>query len=41
MDQAPAIFLWKQPDIYGLSKRVQGFKPNGNERIRAAGMTLA
>jgi peptide/nickel transport system substrate-binding protein len=40
MDGAPAIFLWKEPSIYGLSKRVQNFTPTGDERIRLAGMTL-
>jgi peptide/nickel transport system substrate-binding protein len=33
MDQAPAIFLWKQPELYAISKKVQGFKPNGTERF--------
>lgn len=41
MDQAPAIFLWYQPDIYGINKRVQNFNPTGDERIRVAEMTLA
>ena len=41
MDQAPAIFLWKEPDIYALNERVQNFNPTGDERIRLAGMTLA
>jgi peptide/nickel transport system substrate-binding protein len=41
MEQAPAIFLWKEPDIYGLNERVQNFNPTGDERIRLAGMTLA
>jgi peptide/nickel transport system substrate-binding protein len=41
MEQAPAIFLWKEPDIYALNERVQNFQPTGDERIRVAGMTLA
>jgi peptide/nickel transport system substrate-binding protein len=41
MEDAPAIFLWFQPDIYGINKRVQNFAPNGDERIRVAGITLA
>ena len=41
MEEAPAIFLWFQPDIYGINKRVQNFAPNGDERIRVAGITLA
>jgi ABC-type transport system substrate-binding protein len=40
-DQAPMLFLWKQPEIYGASKRLQGFKPTGDERIRIARMTIA
>jgi peptide/nickel transport system substrate-binding protein len=40
MDQAPMLFLWKQPDIYAASKRVQRFKPNGDERIRAWQISL-
>jgi peptide/nickel transport system substrate-binding protein len=41
MDGAPAIFLWKEPDIYGVSKRVQNFAPTGDERIRVAPLSLA
>jgi len=41
MDEAPAIFLWYEPDIYGLKRRVQNFNPTGDERIRLAGLTLA
>jgi hypothetical protein len=41
MDAAPAIFLWYEPDIYGLNRRVQGFAPTGDERIRLAGLSLA
>lgn len=41
MEEAPAIFLWYQPDIYGIDTRVQGFTPNGDERIRVAGMSLS
>jgi peptide/nickel transport system substrate-binding protein len=41
MEEAPAIFLWYQPDIYGINTRVQNFTPNGDERIRVAGMTLS
>jgi peptide/nickel transport system substrate-binding protein len=40
MEGAPAIFLWKEPDIYALNERVQNFNPTGDERIRLAGMTL-
>jgi peptide/nickel transport system substrate-binding protein len=40
MEGAPAIFLWKEPDIYALNKRVQNFEPTGDERIRLAPMTL-
>ncbi len=41
MDAAPAIFLWYEPDIYGVNRRVQGFAPTGDERIRLAGLSLA
>jgi peptide/nickel transport system substrate-binding protein len=41
MEEAPAIFLWYQPDIYGINTRVQNFNPTGDERIRVAEMTLA
>jgi peptide/nickel transport system substrate-binding protein len=41
MEEAPAIFLWYQPDIYGIDTRVQNFNPTGDERIRVAEMTLA
>src|SRR6266540_1236899 len=41
MDQAPMLFLWKQPEIYGASKKLQGFKPVGDERLRVAEMSLA
>ena len=41
MDDAPALFLWYEPDIYGINRRVQNFAPTGDERIRLAGLTLA
>ena len=41
MDQAPALFLWKQPELYALSKRVQNFKPNGTERFLLNELTLS
>jgi peptide/nickel transport system substrate-binding protein len=41
MDQAPMLFLWKQPEIYGLSKKVQGFTPNGTERFNLAPVSLS
>ena len=41
MEDAPAIFLWYEPDIYGVNRRVQGFAPTGDERIRLAGLSLA
>jgi peptide/nickel transport system substrate-binding protein len=34
MDQAPMLFLWKQPEIYGISKKLQGLNPQGDERTR-------
>ncbi|MDF3040170.1 MAG: extracellular solute-binding protein family 5 [Thermomicrobiales bacterium] len=40
-EDAPAIFLWYEPDIYGVNRRVQGFAPTGDERIRLAGLSLA
>ena len=40
MDDAPAIFLWYEPDIYGINRRVQNFAPTGDERIRLASLTL-
>ncbi|MCC6177315.1 MAG: ABC transporter substrate-binding protein [Chloroflexi bacterium] len=39
-EQAPMLFLWKQPEIYGASRKLQGFTPTGDERIRVARMTL-
>jgi peptide/nickel transport system substrate-binding protein len=41
MDQAPALFLWKQPELYALSKRVQNFKPNGTERFLLNEVTVS
>jgi peptide/nickel transport system substrate-binding protein len=41
MDAAPALFLWYEPDIYGVNRRVQGFAPTGDERIRLAGISLS
>jgi len=32
-EQAPAIFLWVPQDIYGVSKRLKGFKPSPDSRI--------
>lgn len=32
-EQAPFIFLYQQHDVYGVSKRVQGFVPNPDESI--------
>jgi peptide/nickel transport system substrate-binding protein len=40
-DQAPMLFLWKQPEVYGISKKLQGFTPTGDERIRVARMALS
>jgi peptide/nickel transport system substrate-binding protein len=40
-DDAPALFLWYEPKIYGLNKRVQGFSPTGDEHLRFAGVSLA
>lgn len=40
-DQAPMLFLWKQPDITGATKRVQNYKPTGDERIRIWELTLS
>jgi peptide/nickel transport system substrate-binding protein len=41
MDDAPALFLWFEPKIYGLNQRVQNFNPTGDEHIRLAEITLA
>jgi peptide/nickel transport system substrate-binding protein len=41
MEDAPALFLWYEPKIYGLHERVQNFAPTGDERIRVVGLTLA
>jgi peptide/nickel transport system substrate-binding protein len=40
MDQAPMLFLWKQPEIYGLSRKVRGFAPNGTERFNLAAVSI-
>ena len=32
-DQAPWIFLWLPQDIYGVSKRIAGWKPQADSRI--------
>jgi peptide/nickel transport system substrate-binding protein len=41
MEDAPALFLWYEPKIYGLNTRVQGFAPTGDEHLRFAEVTLA
>ncbi len=41
MEDAPALFLWYEPKIYGLNSRVQGFAPTGDEHLRFAEVTLA
>lgn len=34
MEEAPWIFLWRQPEIYGISSKLKGFDPQGDERVR-------
>ena len=41
MEDAPGLFLWYEPKIYGLNTRVQGFAPTGDEHLRFAEVTLA
>ena len=41
MKDVPALFLWYEPKIYGLNRRVQTFAPTGDEHIRHAEITLA
>jgi peptide/nickel transport system substrate-binding protein len=41
MEDAPALFLWYEPKIYGLNTRVQGFAPTGDEHLRFAEVTQA
>jgi ABC-type transport system substrate-binding protein len=39
-EEAPMLFLWRQPEIYGLSKKVHGFSPNGTERFNLGAVSL-
>lgn len=32
-DQAPWIFLWLPQDIYGVSRRIAGWRPQADSRI--------
>jgi peptide/nickel transport system substrate-binding protein len=41
MDQAPMLFLWKQPELYAVNKKIRGFKPNGTERFMLNEISLA
>lgn len=40
VEDAPWVFLWRQPEIYGVSKRLSGFDPQGDERIRVFQLSL-
>jgi peptide/nickel transport system substrate-binding protein len=40
-EQAPMLFLWKQPELYAINKKVQGFKPNGTERFMLNTVSVA
>jgi len=32
-NDAPWVFLWLPQDVYGVSKRLVGFKPSGDGKI--------
>ena len=32
-EQAPWIFLWLPQDLYGVSRRIEGWKPQADSRI--------
>jgi peptide/nickel transport system substrate-binding protein len=34
MDQAPMLFLWREPGLYAVNKRVTGFEAPADEHIR-------
>jgi peptide/nickel transport system substrate-binding protein len=34
MDQAPMLFLWQEPSLFGVNKKVAGFVPSMDEKIR-------
>jgi peptide/nickel transport system substrate-binding protein len=40
VDDAPAVFLYDQTDVYGVSKRVKGWTPRPDEIIDLAGVTV-
>lgn len=39
-DEAPAIFLYQSPDIFGVSKRVQGFTPTPDDVVHVASISV-
>jgi peptide/nickel transport system substrate-binding protein len=40
-DEAPDIFLFQAPDIYAVSKRVQGYKPTPDNYLHLENVSLA
>ena len=40
-DQAPWIFLWLPQDLYGVSKRITGWKPQADSRINLHRVRIA
>jgi peptide/nickel transport system substrate-binding protein len=40
-DQAPWIFLWLPQDLYGVSKRIAGWKPQADSRINLHRVRIA
>jgi peptide/nickel transport system substrate-binding protein len=39
-DDAPWVFLWLPQDVYGVSKRLQGFKPSADGKIYLSRVTV-
>jgi peptide/nickel transport system substrate-binding protein len=39
-DQAPAIFMFQAPDIFGVSSHVKGFKPTPDDVVHVDGVTV-
>jgi len=39
-DETPSVFLWQQPAPYGISDKVEGFKPHPNQSIVLAEVDL-
>lgn len=39
-DNAPVIFLFQTPDVFGVRSRVQGFKPTADDTIHFDGVTV-